>query len=149
MPKFSTASEKNLAEVHPRLQELFQVVVKHFDCTIDDGARTVEEQRKNVAKGVSKTMNSKHIIQDDGFAHAVDARPYPLPSWAALERGLTALKRADSHMEVARFYAFTGFVAGVAAVLDIPIRQGVDWDGDRDYGDHTFIDLPHTELKDD
>jgi peptidoglycan LD-endopeptidase CwlK len=140
MPRFGAVSRANLAEVHPELQRLFNEVIKHWDCTILDGARTLEEQRKNVAKGVSQTMNSKHI-----GGRAVDAMPYPV-DWNAIQRGLDAIKRADGGMQVAEAYMFQGFVAGMAAALGIKVRQGVDWDSDRDFANQTFHDLPHTEL---
>jgi hypothetical protein len=39
---------------------------------IVESVRTREQQRRKVAAGVSRTMNSKHIRQRDGCAHAVD-----------------------------------------------------------------------------
>lgn len=147
MPRFSVASLEHLAGCHPNLQRLFEAVVEHYDCTIIDGARSIEEQKKNVAKGVSKTMDSKHLPQVDGKSHAVDVVPYPQPDWVLVERGLTAVKRADPTLQLCRFYHFIGFVAGMAAAKNIPLRQGADWDSDRDFGDHSFIDLPHHELK--
>ena len=46
-----------------------------------------------------------------------------------------------------RFVMFASFVLGVAAVLGINIRWGGDWDGDREYKDENFRDLPHFELR--
>jgi len=46
------------------------------DFTVFEGVRTVEKQREYVKKGVSKTMNSKHLKQADGYGHAVDLVPY-------------------------------------------------------------------------
>ena len=140
MPRFGAASRANLAEVHPDLQRLFNAVIQHWDCTILDGRRTIEEQRKNVAKGVSKTMASKHLE-----GRAIDAMPYPV-DWAAIEKGVNAVKRMDSGMQVLEAYMFQGFVAGMAAAMGITVRQGVDWDSDREFSDHSFLDLPHTEL---
>lgn len=147
MPQFGVESLKALAECHPDLQRLFEEVVTHVDCKIIDGARTIEEQQKNVAKGVSKTMDSKHLPQSDGKSHAVDVVPYPQPSWVLVEKGLNAVKRADPTLQLCRFYHFVGFVAGMAAAKGIPLRQGVNWDGDADFGEHSFIDLPHHEIK--
>jgi peptidoglycan LD-endopeptidase CwlK len=145
MPQFGTKSIANLAECHPDLQRLFNEVIKHWDCTIIDGARTLAEQRMNVAKGVSKTMASKHLPQKGGKSHAADVMPYPV-DWPAIERGLNAVKRADGGMEVLEAYMFQGFVAGVASQMGIKIRQGVDWNSNREFDDQTFHDLPHTEL---
>lgn len=142
MPKFGITSTTNLSEVDESLQRLFNAVVQHWDCAVLDGRRTIEEQRKNVAKGVSKTMNSLHLTGD-----AVDVMPFPY-DWNAIEKGLNALKRADGGMEIAEVYMFQGFVAGVAAMIGIKIRQGCDWNSNRQFDDQTFHDLPHTELRD-
>ena len=37
--------------------------------------RTIEQQRENVKKGVSKTMKSRHLIGKDGMVYAVDIAP--------------------------------------------------------------------------
>lgn len=145
MYKFGAASRTNLAECHGKLQRLYNKVIEGWDCQVIDGARTVAEQKKNVAKGVSKTMNSKHIPPTDGKSRAADVMPYPF-DWDKIERGLTAVKAADGGMEVLEVYMFQGFVAGVAHAMDIPIRQGVDWNSNRQFQDQSFHDLPHTEL---
>lgn len=145
MPKFSESSRANLAECHADLQRLFTAVVAYRDCTVVDGMRSDEEQRKNVARGVSKTFESKHLAQSDGKAHAADVVTYPLPDWRAIERGLHALRAVDPLFETLRAYEFAGFVAGMAAALGISLRRGIDWDSDGDFSDHSFIDLPHYE----
>lgn len=145
MPKFGKTSLANLQNVHPDLVRLFNGVIEHRDCSILDGARTIDEQVKNVQKGVSKTMDSKHLIQGDGYSHAVDAMPFPV-AWTAIEKGLQAVKKADGGMEVLEAYAFQGFVAGYAAALGIRVRQGIDWNSNEEFDDQTFHDIPHTEL---
>lgn len=146
MPAYGATSRKNLAEVHPDLQKVFNLVIKFWDCSILDGARSIEEQRKNVAKGVSQTMDSLHLPQDDGFSWAVDALPYPF-DWEKIQRGLDAIKRADGGMEIAEVYAFAGFVDGVAAAMGINLRSGYDWNTNRQFQDQSFIDLPHHEKR--
>ena len=44
--------------------------------TSPNPVRTIAEQEKLVAAGRSQTMKSKHLIQDDGFSHAVDVVAY-------------------------------------------------------------------------
>lgn len=146
MPKFGERSEANLVGVHPDLVALARAVVEHFDCTVIDGARTMEEQVKNVERRVSRTLESKHLPQSDGLSHAIDIVPFPI-DWDAVTKGLNALRAADPKMKTAQFYAFIGFIKGMAVAKGIPIRQGSDWDGDEDFGDHSFIDLPHVERK--
>ena len=140
MPRFGPHSIAHLADVDPRLRTLFNEVIKHWDCQVIDGRRTVAEQAKNVAKGVSKTMKSKHL---EGLA--VDVMPYPY-DWNKIEKGLLALKKADPTMQIAEVYMFIGFVRGIAISQGIDLRQGADWDSDNQFEDHTFVDLPHHEI---
>lgn len=72
---------KSLAElqgVHPRLFAMVNraIWLTQQDFGVHDGLRTVAEQREYLATGVSKTMNSKHLRQPDGYGHAVDLVPY-------------------------------------------------------------------------
>lgn len=145
-PVFGSASRKHLMGVHADLVRLHEAVLVVFDHSITDGKRTLEEQEKNVAKGVSKTMDSKHLPQRDGLAHATDSVPYPAPDWSSVQRSLDAIKKIDPKLDLLRFYYYQGVVRGVASQLNIPIRQGIDWDRDTDVGDQSFIDLPHVEL---
>lgn len=71
-------SKRELVGVHPFLQEVVEEAILHTeqDFAVHDGLRTMEEQRAYVARGVSKTMNSKHMKQPDGYGHAFDLVPY-------------------------------------------------------------------------
>ena len=128
MPSFSTRSKSNLNQAQPDLQRLFNEVIKHYDCTVICGHRSQEDQDKAVAEGKSKVRYpySKHNSLP---ARAVDVVPYPI-DWDDREG----------------FYAFGGFVKGVASQKGIKIRWGGDWDSDNDLHDQKFIDLPHFEL---
>lgn len=70
----SQRSKDELAPVHPKLRRCVELAITY--CTVDfrvnQGLRTIEEQRKAVASGNSRTMKSKHLKQGDGFAWAVD-----------------------------------------------------------------------------
>lgn len=72
------ASLQRLAGVHPDLVAVVQraIEITPQDFTVMEGVRSVEAEKTNVAKGVSRTMNSKHLIQPDGFGHAVDLVPW-------------------------------------------------------------------------
>lgn len=75
-------SQENLTETHNGVgvhSDLVRVVygaIKETtqDFTVIDGMRTLSEQRKLVARGVSRSMNSRHLTGD-----AVDIIPYPIP----------------------------------------------------------------------
>lgn len=64
--KLSQRSLDNLKGVDERLQEAVHHAIKvtKIDFGVICGLRTVEEQKALVAKGASKTMNSKHLTGD-------------------------------------------------------------------------------------
>ena len=126
MPSFSHSSWEKLGTCHEDLQRVFIEVVKTFDCTILEGKRSLERQRRLFARGKTKTMNSKHLREP---SQAVDVAPYPI-DWYDLER----------------FYFFGGYVLGVAQSMGIMLRYGGDWDQDWEVIDETWKDLPHFEL---
>ena len=124
MPSFSKQSLARLNTTDERLVKVFTEVVKHFDCTILEGKRTVDRQKMLVEQGKSKTMNSKHLV-----GKAVDVAPYPI-DWNDRER----------------FTYFAGYVMGIAAKMGIKLRWGGDWDRDTQLKDNNFDDLPHFEI---
>ena len=138
MPRFGASSAAELATANTRLGHLFEIVVKNYDCTVLQGKRSEEEQQLNVDKGVSKTLNSKHVYPLEAPSRAVDVAPYPL-RWPD--------KHSQTYVkDLARFYHFGGYVKAMAEHLSIPIRWGGDWDGDNVFTDQTFDDLVHFEL---
>ena len=157
---YGATSLTRLATAHDELQRLMKRVGENFPNTILEGERTVEQQEKNVAKGVSQTMNSKHVRTP---AEAVDAAPDPLswPQAAKLlsrietvagqltnEQGAEIMALVEGYVrEVSRWYYFGGFVLGTAEEMEIDIRWGGDWDSDRKLEDQTFHDLPHFEVR--
>jgi hypothetical protein len=66
---FSKRSLTNLEGVHHDLVELAHLALSMspIDFVVIDGVRTIEEQRILVAKGKSKTMDSRHLT-----GHAID-----------------------------------------------------------------------------
>lgn len=126
---YSASSQAKLNTVHSDLRAIFELANKHWPHTIVYGSRTPEEQKRLVETGFSKTLNSKHLVQSDGFAHAVDAIPDPI-DWKDRERILY----------------FAGFVLGIAAAQGIAIRHGGDWNGNRQVKDESFFDGAHFEL---
>lgn len=130
MPKFSQKSKDKLKGVHPLLVDVVNEAIKHVDFTIIEGVRSYETQEEYVRTGKSKTMDSKHLMQQDGYGHALDLAPYPI-DWS------------DS----AGFAHLSGILRGIALMKGIDLRCGVDWDGDLNTKEHTFFDGPHVELK--
>lgn len=138
MPAFGQKSKSLLDTCEEPLRVLFNQVVIDYDCIILEGERTPEQQAKNVAAGVSRTMDSKHIPQPGGKSRAVDAAPFPL-MWP--RRDLLSYPK-----DLARYYLFGGYVLATAKRLGIAIRWGGDWDGDWDIKEQNFDDLVHFEL---
>lgn len=131
MPYFGRTSKRRLVGVHPDLRAILDDVVKIYDITIppDGGARTRERQAELYRNGDSQRLDSHHIIQADGYAHAVDPVPYPV-DW-------------DDRR---RFDIMAGLLFMAAEKRGIKIRWGGDWDMDWDLRDQEFHDLPHIEL---
>ena len=75
MPMSLTPRDVAMLEgVHP---DLVGIVARAADLSpvpfrVFEGARTVERQRTYVRRGVSRTMNSRHIAGANGVCHAVD-----------------------------------------------------------------------------
>lgn len=76
--KFSKRSVNNLSDVHLSLWRVAvrALEISKYDFGITCGSRTVEEQELKVEEGSSLTMDSKHLIQADGFSHAIDFAVY-------------------------------------------------------------------------
>lgn len=152
MPSFGAASNGKLAGCIARLQFLWRSVVLNYDCVVLEGARTPAQQADKVARGLSKTMDSKHVVTAaKPSAKASDVAPYPVvwPDESALT-DLTPAQRAKIRKyvhEVGRFYHFAGYVKARAEALGIAICWGGDWDSDLDFTDQMFDDLDHFELK--
>jgi len=74
--KLGKTSKSRLKGVHPDLVSVVEraIEITKQDFSVLEGLRSLEQQHINVAKGVSKTMNSRHLT-----GHAVDLIPYPMP----------------------------------------------------------------------
>ena len=127
MAKFSDFSLTNLKTCDERLQMVFYSVVKHVDCRVLEGHRAEKRQNLMFAqdKSTLRWPDSKHNLMP---SRAVDVAPYPI-DWN----------------NMLRFSMFAGFVKGVAASQGIPLRCGIDWNGNFDPTDN-WIDAPHFEL---
>jgi len=140
MPQFSQHSIDALAGVDPRLVSVIQKAIEFVDFSVLGGLRTVEQQQKNVAAGLSKTMNSRHLPDANGVGHAVDAAPYP-QHWDDSPKVDPPLTRFEVDM-----IHFAGIVRGIAFMMGVPIRYGGDWNGDEKDVATGFRDLDHFEI---
>lgn len=135
--QFSKRSLDNLQGVHPKLKQICMAALgtDMIDFSVIDGVRTLDEQRRLVAKGVSKTMNSKHLKQADGYGHAVDLCPYPF-DWSNI-----------TNADWARFGFLAGIIRREAQGIGEIVTWGCDWDRDGQTRDHSFLDAPHFQLE--
>lgn len=128
--KLSMTGQERLKKAHPDLQKLINEMLWYKDLSVIETARTEETQREYLARGVSKTMYSKHLIKEDGYAHAIDIYPYPIPRI----RG-----EIDSNSrEWDKLAAVAFFCMGKLGLSNI--KWGGLWT--------TLIDKPHYEMED-
>lgn len=72
--RLSTISESKLIMVKQPLKLCVERAIGYSDVDfrVNQGLRSLDDQRKAVAEGHSRTMKSKHLVQSDGFVWAVD-----------------------------------------------------------------------------
>ena len=130
---YSESSKAKLATCHPKLQELFNEVIKYLDLKITFGYRNEEQQNKCFREGTSKKKYgfSKHNYKKDD-------KPYSLAA--------DAIMCPISWVDIKTHYYVMGYILGIASQLGIKIRSGGDWDMDNNLHNQTFFDLFHFEL---
>lgn len=99
-------SRNELEGVHPRLVAVVERAIEttSVDFAVHDGLRTEDEQREYVRRGVSETLDSKHLRQSDGYGHAVDLVPWINGrlrwEWPPIFQMAVAVHRAATELEV-------------------------------------------------
>ena len=151
--KLSNRSLGKLEGVHP---DMVATVSRAIELTTVDfgvtyGVRTLAEQKKLYESGRSQTMKSKHLIQGDGYSHAVD---------------LVAYDGSDVIWEINVYDNIADAMAEAANEVGCKIKWGAAWsvgniaeyvgtmeDAMNEYIDlrrsenrRPFIDGPHFEL---
>ena len=126
MSKLTTRDRDRLDGVHPDLVRVVEHVAKHGSrrFTVIEGTRTKARQAKMVARGASKTMNSRHIPAANGYGHAVDLAPVD-------EQGKVSWAWPD-------YYPLAAEIKASAKACGVPIEWGGDW--------RSFKDGPHWQL---
>lgn len=153
MFRLSKKSQSKLIGLHPHLVAVVERAIELTtqDFTVFEGVRSINQQKENVAKGVSTTLHgSRHLIGQDGYAHAVDLVPYIHGKLAWDWEGCYKIAEA---------------VRQASIQLNIPIRWGGVWnqnladitgttkqaqqkyvDARMKNGQRAFADGPHFEL---
>lgn len=151
--RLSQRSLDRLEGVHPEMVAVVERAIQltEVDFGVTQGVRTLEEQKANVAAGRSQTMRSKHLLQDDGFSHAVD---------------VVAYVGSDVSWELNLYDDICDAFKEAAEEVGCSIKWGAAWsEGDirsypgsaedammayvdlrRSQGRRPFIDAPHFEL---
>lgn len=156
--KMSQRSLLNLEGVHPLLSAVVEKALTYTktDFGVIHGVRTLAEQKDLFEKGASKTMDSYHLPQSDGYSHAVDLMAY-------------AGKRAS--WEITLYDDLADAMKAAAQDLDVPEGASIRWGGAwtvpdirswegsmedamnsyvdlrRSQGRRPFVDGPHFELR--
>jgi len=139
MYRFSGRSLENLTGVHPKLVSVVKscMDMQVMDFSVVEGVRTKERQKQFYDGGKSKTLKSKHLIQSDGYGHAVDLYPYPI--------NMKEVNKGNAK-EIARFGVLSGVMLSCAKMHGVEIINGMDWNGDGETLDHNFFDAPHFQI---
>ena len=151
--RLSQRSIDKLEGVHPDMTAVVERAIQltEVDFGVTQGVRTFEEQKANVAAGRSQTMASKHLLQDDGFSHAVDVVAYVGPdvSWELnlYDDICAAFKQAAEEVGCAIKWGAAwseGDIRTYEGTSEDAMRAYVDLR--RSQGRRPFIDAPHFEL---
>ena len=149
-------SKVELVGVHPELVAVVEraITITKQDFSVHDGLRTLAEQKEYVRRGVSKTMNSKHMKQADGFGHAVDLVPYINGQlrweWKPIFVIAAAVRQAAELQGVGLIWGGV-WDRDFLAIGDTPEEIEAAVNGyvarRRGLGKTAFIDGPHWQLK--
>ena len=151
--RLSQRSVDRLEGVHPDMTAVVERAIQLTDTDfgVTQGVRTLDEQKANVAAGRSQTMASKHLLQDDGFSHAVDVVAYVGPdiSWELnlYDDICDAFKQAAEETEASVKWGAAwseGDIRTYRGTAEDAMMAYVDLR--RSQGRRPFIDAPHFEL---
>jgi len=151
--KLSNRSLGKLEGVHP---DMVATVKRAIELTTVDfgvtyGVRTLEEQKKLYASGRSQTMKSRHLIQGDGYSHAVDLVAYDGSDviWEINVYDNIADAMAEAANEVGCKIKWgaawsVGNIAAYVGTMEDAMNEYIDLR--RSENRRPFIDGPHFEL---
>ena len=126
--KLSNRSKERLQGVYPDLVKVVNraIEISPYDFCITEGVRSIETQKQYVAEGKSKTMDSHHLKQEDGYSYAIDFVVY---------------LGADITWEIGYYRKVIQAFMTAAIELGVQIEAGGLW--------RTFVDGPHIQLNKD
>jgi peptidoglycan L-alanyl-D-glutamate endopeptidase CwlK len=133
MFSFSERSRLALDTCDPQLVLVAEraLELSSIDFVVIEGHRSIDRQKQLFAAGASKLDGVRKMsLHNHSPSRAMDVVPWPI-DW----------------QDTRRFYILAGTILTAGRSLGITLRWGGDWDGDGQWKDQTFHDLPHFELQ--
>lgn len=123
MFRLGTSSRQNLQGCHPDGIILVATAIRltDIDFGVSESLRTLATQKKNVERGVSWTLDSYHLRQASGYAHAWDV-------FAAID--------GTARYDWPLMYRIHDAFAQASAETGIPFEAGINWKGKKKDGPH-------------
>lgn len=146
MYSYGKGSIRRMEGLVTELRSVLELAIKltDQDYSVVCGLRTIDEQRKIVASGFSKSLDSRHLT-----GHAVDLVPYVpgVNPWPVKGDSQSVIKE-----KLRRFENVARAMFLAADELDIPLQWGNDWDCDGIPTSHDpdekalIVDMPHFQI---
>ena len=116
----SLRSRQRLSGVNPLLVDVVKraLEITKQDFFVGEGVRSVERQKKLVASGASRTMNSRHIT-----GHAVDLHPHPYKG----DHDVDGVPNSDDYDA---YKPIVDAMRQAADELGVDLVHGYDWGWD-------------------
>jgi len=120
MYNLSLRSRQRLSGVNPLLVGVVKraIEITKQDFFVGEGVRSVERQKKLVASGASRTMNSRHIT-----GHAVDLHPHPYKG----DHDVDGVPNSDDYDA---YKPIVDAMRQAADELGVDLVHGYDWGWD-------------------
>jgi peptidoglycan L-alanyl-D-glutamate endopeptidase CwlK len=140
--KLSGRSLGKLEGVHPVLVDTVKraIEVSSVDFGVIYGVRSLAEQKRLYEAKRSQTMKSKHLVQEDGYSHAVDLMAYDGsdPSWDIVMYDDIADAMKEAALETGAKICW-----GAAWQIDDIAK----WDGTMEQAMNAYIDLRRSQSR--
>jgi len=153
MYKLSGRSLNKLEGVHPTMVDTVKraIELSKVDFGVIYGVRSLAEQKRLYEAKRSQTMKSKHLVQEDGYSHAVDLMAYDGsdPSWdIVMYDDIADAMKAAAKETGARIRWGAAWTIDNIAEWERPMQDAMNnyIDIRRRSGRTPFIDGPHFEL---
>ena len=151
--KLSGRSLNKLEGVHPTMVDTVKraIELSKVDFGVIYGVRSLAEQKRLYEAKRSQTMKSKHLVQEDGYSHAVDLMAYDGsdPSWDIVmyDDIADAMKEASIETGAKICWGAAWHINDIAewsGTMEQAMNAYVDLR--RSSGRRPFIDGPHFQL---